>query len=497
MLGISSRQGVHHVAQKLSSTTLPRSSDRRCVLPCTSSSSSAGVAPAFHAFSGCAAAGKASATRNTNASLIELLYRKKKARRSRRALVSRGLLGVFLGFARSAAGLRAGGLLARLRLGGLGLLRVFLRFGLGFGLGLGLGSLRVGAQREGGREQCNQQFVEHEFSSVGKGDPFGSEPNNARLDSALTAALGPHRDLDSLHAVVSESRSVPGRLERLALAGGIGGAARELVLAGTRVPCDAPRLPCVLELSPLDYSIAPDTVHGQLDAIDVTGAAPCSTTNGNAAGGDNPFTRIEVRNARRDHEGIHAHARARRALLSRRATEVIARRLLQAVELLVDRLDGVEPFHARHAVPARHDEAQRSAVLRRQRLAVHGIGEQHFLAPSELGFEAARKFVLHAAIESAVGPAENDVFRLALQACAGKQQRERHAGPLRGGNALLEPRDRRIARRELPAPVAGAFQRHSRGLGWKCLQTVEIDVEGMVDKTRNVKLPAGGLGRNI
>src|SRR6476646_9587176 len=168
MLGISSRQGVHHVAQKLSSTTLPRSSDRRCVLPCTSSSSSAGVAPAFHAFSGCAAAGKASATRNTNASLIELLYRKKKARRSRRALVSRGLLGVFLGFARSAAGLRAAGLLARLRLGGLGLLRVLLRFGLGFGLGLGLGSLRVGAQREGGREQCNQQFVEHGFSSVGK-----------------------------------------------------------------------------------------------------------------------------------------------------------------------------------------------------------------------------------------------------------------------------------------------------------------------------------------
>src|SRR6185312_16075720 len=57
MLGISSRQGVHHVAQKLSSTTLPRYSDRRCILPCTSSSSSAGVAPPFHAFSGCAAAG--------------------------------------------------------------------------------------------------------------------------------------------------------------------------------------------------------------------------------------------------------------------------------------------------------------------------------------------------------------------------------------------------------------------------------------------------------
>src|SRR6266850_2915440 len=168
MLGISSRQGVHHVAQKLSSTTLPRYSDRRCVLPCTSSSSSAGVAPPFHAFSGCAATGKASATRNTNASLIELLYRKKKARRLRRALISRGLLGVLLGFARGAAGLAAAGLLARLRLGGLCLLRVLLRFGLGFGLGLGLGSLRVGAQREGGREQCNKQFVEHAFSSVGK-----------------------------------------------------------------------------------------------------------------------------------------------------------------------------------------------------------------------------------------------------------------------------------------------------------------------------------------
>src|SRR4051812_32559381 len=173
ILGISSRQGVHQVAQKLSSTTLPRYSDRRCVLPCTSSSSSAGVAPPFHAFSGCAAAGKASATRKASANLIELLYRKKKARRLRRALITRWLLGDLLGFARGAAGLGgaglgAAGLLARLRLGGFCLLRVLLRFGLGFGLGLGLGSLRVGAQREGGREQCNKQFVEHGFSSVGK-----------------------------------------------------------------------------------------------------------------------------------------------------------------------------------------------------------------------------------------------------------------------------------------------------------------------------------------
>src|SRR3954469_10478504 len=173
MLGISSRQGVHHVAQKLSSTPLPRYSDRRCVLPCTSSSSSAGVAPPFHALSGCAAAGKASATRNSKASLIELLYRKKKARRFRRAFLSRGLLGVLLDLGRGAAGLRAAGLraaglLARLRLGGLCLLRVLVRFGLGFGLRLGLRSLRVGTQREGGREQRNKQFLKHGFSSVGK-----------------------------------------------------------------------------------------------------------------------------------------------------------------------------------------------------------------------------------------------------------------------------------------------------------------------------------------
>src|SRR3954469_3353892 len=172
MLGISSRQGVHQVAQKLSSTTLPRYSDRRCVLPCTSSSSSAGVAPPFHALSGCAAAGKASATRNSKASLIELLYRKKKARRSRRAFVSRGLLRVLLGVA-CGAGLRAAGgggarLLARLRLGGLRLFRVLLCSGLGFGLRLGLGSLRVGTQRKGGREQRNKQFLKHGFSSVGK-----------------------------------------------------------------------------------------------------------------------------------------------------------------------------------------------------------------------------------------------------------------------------------------------------------------------------------------
>src|SRR5689334_8002036 len=88
MLGISSRQGVHQVAQKLSSTTFPWYSDRRCILPCTSSSASAGVALPFHGLSNCAAAGKANTTRIPNAkldanlaSLIELLYRKRKARR--------------------------------------------------------------------------------------------------------------------------------------------------------------------------------------------------------------------------------------------------------------------------------------------------------------------------------------------------------------------------------------------------------------------------------
>ena len=64
--------------------------------------------------------------------------------------------------------------------------------------------------------------------------------------------------------------------------------------------------------------------------------------------------------------------------------------------------DRAQPLHVRHPVPAGHDQAQRIAVLRRQRLAVHRVGEQHLVAQRIVEREAALVDMLDAALDAAV-----------------------------------------------------------------------------------------------
>ena len=88
---------------------------------------------------------------------------------------------------------------------------------------------------------------------------------------------------------------------------------------------------------------------------------------------------------------------------------MIARNLLVAVEGLRQRLDAGQPLHARHAIPAGHDQAQGKAVLGQQRCPVHGPDEQHVVAQGHLAPQAAAKGVLMPAVEAAVGADEGDV----------------------------------------------------------------------------------------
>jgi hypothetical protein len=60
-----------------------------------------------------------------------------------------------------------------------------------------------------------------------------------------------------------------------------------------------------------------------------------------------------------------------------------------AAERLVDDADLRQPLHRGDGVPMRDDEAQREAVVHRERLAVHGVGQQQLRLAGCLQRQAA------------------------------------------------------------------------------------------------------------
>src|SRR5207237_3109690 len=88
-----------------------------------------------------------------------------------------------------------------------------------------------------------------------------------------------------------------------------------------------------------------------------------------------------------------------------------------------------------------HDETQWITVLNGQRLAVHGVGEEHVAVARVIepktalethGFRAA----LHG---STVGAAEQHVLRIGPHASAIQEFDERHTGPLRSADSAQPP----------------------------------------------------------
>jgi hypothetical protein len=124
-----------------------------------------------------------------------------------------------------------------------------------------------------------------------------------------------------------------------------------------------------------------------------------------------PAPRVPVRNSGWHHERLHLLKRHRDAGVVLVLAVVIAHRLLLAVERSREHLDPVQPLDARHAVPARHHQAQRRAVLRQERRAVHCVGEQHLITHCIRQLEAARIAVLDAAVKTAVRAVKDDLLR--------------------------------------------------------------------------------------
>ena len=176
---------------------------------------------------------------------------------------------------------------------------------------------------------------------------------------------------DALDDVVAVAVVVPRGLGRLRVALGVGRAAAEDVLAGLRVPLVPPALPGERGGGRLELRVGPGlaAVGAHLDAHDRRRGP---TTRGPRAR-IGPASTKRVRDRKSGMPGGTISARGRIRVTgvpgsSSRLAQAVARRLLPAAERLVDRRDRAQPLDVRHPVPARHDQPQREAVLRRQRL---------------------------------------------------------------------------------------------------------------------------------
>src|SRR5882672_1722456 len=129
-----------------------------------------------------------------------------------------------------------------------------------------------------------------------------------------------------------------------------------------------------------EHRLAPGlaAVDRDVDRADLAGAGP-----GEPADLMEPWP-LELLPARgRGDDGLGFHHHAELAPLAVGHRIGVARRLAAEVPRLVGELDAPQPLHADVAFPARDHDAHRVAVLRTQRLAVHGVDDQrvveHFL----------------------------------------------------------------------------------------------------------------------
>src|SRR5215207_72762 len=88
----------------------------------------------------------------------------------------------------------------------------------------------------------------------------------------------PHGHAEPLDLVVGEALEVPRRLQRLDVAGGVGGARADDVLARGRVPVERPAAPGALAAPLAERRVVPcgAAVDAHLDALDRRPAGPCA-----------------------------------------------------------------------------------------------------------------------------------------------------------------------------------------------------------------------------
>jgi hypothetical protein len=104
-------------------------------------------------------------------------------------------------------------------------------------------------------------------------------------------------------------------------------------------------------------------------------------------------------------------------------------------------------------------------VLRRERAAVHRVGEQHLVAQGLLDWQAPLVVVLDPPIDAPVVAGEDDLDGVVQHARLLEDGSQGRAGPLGAPDRLLVPRRRDRTPGEAGAPVAAALHRHGHGDG--------------------------------
>ena len=199
-----------------------------------------------------------------------------------------------------------------------------------------------------------------------------------------------------------------------------------------------------------------------LNSTRLTGVRPRprAALDQRAPGAHVPSAREELRHPGRRHQRARPLARDRRSRVLRGAAVAVQQRLLNALEGLGDRGDRPQPLDRGHAVPLGDDEPQREAVRRRQRVAVHGVGQQDVAGHRVLDRQAALVVLLDALIEPAVLAGEQELDGVVEQPGLLEHAAQGRPGPLGAADRLVVPRRRDRARREVGAARAGALHHH-------------------------------------
>src|SRR5260370_22774430 len=151
-----------------------------------------------------------------------------------------------------------------------------------------------------------------------------------------------------------------------------------------------------------------------------------------------------------------------------------------------------------HSVPARDDEPQWKTMLRRQRLSVDRVGEEHLVAIGLGKREAALVLLLDVALNAAIHAREHHgaagVHRLGFV----EQRIERGAGPLRSAHGFSQPWLAHLPRREPSAPVARALKRRRKRYRRPGLDLFQDEPQTTFDPPADSKSPFRGIdGRDV
>ena len=158
-------------------------------------------------------------------------------------------------------------------------------------------------------------------------------------------------------------------------------------------------------------------------------------------------------------------------------------------------LDPLEPLDAARTDVAGHHHAQRRAMDRRERLAVHPPREQDLRAARLVERDRAAETLGRLRLRAEVGTLEADVGGFGQRSGEREHVRERDAGPGRGAGRPWPPR--RLARDvadgdQARTPVAGALQRRGHlALPERLAQRREGELQLPLDDAQHAQPPRG------